>query len=362
MIIIILFLFGLALEFFYKKSRFLKFIYAIIYLFSFLSFYFDLSTFHHLSYNSTIVYGRINEIYCYSPFAEEHTVTLNLFLFIFCISAFIFGVFRRSLSPILMTTSLIYILIGLSINIFVLVQLSKHDIGILSLYISNHASGVSTEIFFPILNILISLRLIYKAIRYEIENTNTRNYKNKFLNNLNNFLAKNGRNPFWLILFSVPVFIVITLILILFGQETTSIVKVFTETATWKFSQHTFPHPIPDTSSGGHYLCTVAAVGDPKLVKPLRLGKRQGKMIVVNRQLLIANAFEDLLQDFSPKLHFIIRKNYDKYGFNISKQINSKFWSNLVYIAMKPLEWFFLFILYLCCTKPEEKINIQYAL
>ncbi len=108
-------------------------------------------------------------------------------------------------------------------------------------------------------------------------------------------------------------------------------------------------------------MCTVAAAGDPKFVKPLRLGKRHGKIIVVNRQLLIANAFEELIQDLSPKAHRIIRSNYDKYGFNISKKINTIFLSNMVYLLMKPLEWFFLITLYLFCTEPEKKINSQYA-
>jgi hypothetical protein len=257
--------------------------------------------------------------------------------------------------------SLIFILIGLVINVFIYYQLSQHSIGILSHYNTKH---VDIPELIPLFNILISMWFIFKAITQEIDKTSDREYDNKFLNYLNSFLYKKGRNPLWLILLSLPVFFIITLILILFGQETTSIVKVFTETATWRFSQHSFPNPIPAEPPriGGHYLCTVAVSGDPKLVKPLRLGKRHGKIIVVNRQLLVANAFEELIQDFSPKLHFIIRKNYDKYGFNISTKINSVFWSNMVYILMKPLEWFFLVILYLFCVKPEDKINAQYTL
>ena len=51
-----------------------------------------------------------------------------------------------------------------------------------------------------------------------------------------------------------------------------------------------------------HYLCTVAARGHPWLVRPLRLGRRRGATILVNRQLAVANAFEDLLHERWPRL------------------------------------------------------------
>ena len=147
-----------------------------------------------------------------------------------------------------------------------------------------------------------------------------------------------------------------------FGQDFDSLVKMFTDTATWKFSEHQplpleYVEPVDD-----HYLCTVAAYGDPKIVKPLGIGKRHGNPILVNRQLQIANAFEEMIQDYCPKLHRVIRRNYDKYGLDLSKKINTVFLSNLTYILMKPLEWFFLICLYLFCLNPEQKIRKQYAI
>ena len=136
------------------------------------------------------------------------------------------------------------------------------------------------------------------------------------------------------------------------------LVKVFTDTSTWMFSQKMHP-PILDHR--GHYLCTVAATGNPKIVKPLRLGTRGGQTIIVNRQLQIANAFEECIQDLSPNAHRLIRKNYDRHGYNISLYINSAMRSNMVYFAMKPLEWMFLIFLYLFCVNPEQKIQKQYA-
>ena len=95
-------------------------------------------------------------------------------------------------------------------------------------------------------------------------------------------------------------------------------------------------------------------------MKPLRTGKRNNKLIIVNRQLLIANAFEDLLACKAPKMHRIIRKTYDRLGFPISKYITTKRRSDFVYFIMKPLEWLFLFVLYTIDVKPENRIHMQY--
>ena len=159
----------------------------------------------------------------------------------------------------------------------------------------------------------------------------------------------------------LPIFIIITIILTLFGQHTDSLVKVFTDTATWHLSQKIHAPILPHVDHGGHYLCTVAANGSPNIVKPIRYGKRGGKRIIVNRQLLVANAFESLLEDYLPKFHKVIRRNYDKYGLDLSRKINTPRLSNLTYILMKPLEWLFLVCLYLFDVNPEKRISIQYA-
>ena len=75
---------------------------------------------------------------------------------------------------------------------------------------------------------------------------------------------------------------------------------------------------------------------------------------------VLANAFEQLIQERTPKLHRRIRDFYDKYGYPVSKHIRSAWSADVVYIIMKPLEWFFLLTLYLCDTKPENRINSQY--
>ena len=114
---------------------------------------------------------------------------------------------------------------------------------------------------------------------------------------------------------------------------------------------------------GGHYLCSVAANGHKEVVKPVRLGERNGGKIICNRQLLIANAFEELLQDKVPFIHQFIRKNYNKVGNLIHRHyglFNNKYFSDFIYLLMKPLEWFFLAVLYCFDHNPENRIAKQY--
>ncbi len=263
---------------------------------------------------------------------------------------------NKTLPPLTSTLSLVFILIGIILSSVILFQISEHD----TQSIDNHSSseGQILFLFAPFFSIIIGICLVFQVINQEISETSERSYSNKYFNSLNTFLATKSRKSIWLVILLFPVFFIVTLILILFGQDANSIVKVFTDTATWKLSQQVHP---PILTHNGHYLCTVAAVGHPKIVKPLRIGKRNGRQIIVNRQLLIANAFEEMIQDFLPKLHIIIRQNYDKYGYNISKKINTIHLSNMTYILMKPLEWVFLICLYLFCVKPEKKINRQYV-
>ncbi|MFI8710033.1 DUF6688 family protein [Bacillus sp. NPDC077411] len=157
-----------------------------------------------------------------------------------------------------------------------------------------------------------------------------------------------------------PVLIIIQLILVLFGQRPDSLIRVFLETSSFNYSN--IPAPKPEIVKGdGHYLCTVSARGHKKLVKPVRAGIRAGARIPVNRQLLIANAFENILEQYVPNLHKAIRNFYDKYGYPISRHINSKWSADIIYLIMKPLEWLFLVVLYAVDKNPENRIHIQYS-
>lgn len=116
----------------------------------------------------------------------------------------------------------------------------------------------------------------------------------------------------------------------------------------------------PNVIVDEHYLCTVAAGGHAGIVKPLRMGERHGHRVVVNRQLCIANAFEQILEERVPRFHRLVRNVYDSYGLPVARLIRTKFAADIVYICMKPLEWMFLIVIYLCDVKPENRIAVQY--
>ncbi|UJL48354.1 hypothetical protein KFZ58_18510 [Virgibacillus sp. NKC19-16] len=172
------------------------------------------------------------------------------------------------------------------------------------------------------------------------------------------FLYK--KMPVLWVIISLPVLLIIQFILVLFGQRPDSFIRVFLETSSFNYSK--IPAPKPEMVEGdGHYLCTVSARGHKKLVKPVRAGVRHGDRIVVNRQLLIANAFENILEEYTPNCHRVIRNFYDTYGYPISKHIKTKGAADIVYLFMKPLEWFFLFVLYAVDKNPENRICVQYS-
>lgn len=212
----------------------------------------------------------------------------------------------------------------------------------------------------PLNYILCSARLLRQIINIHSENQEEKGiyYENRFLNFCHIILtsSKNWYAVAFLVL--IPLLGVLLIILVLFGQSPDSIIKAFTETSDWTLSQKISPPPI---KYEGHYLCTVAVNGHKSLVKPTRMGIRHGVKIVVNRQLCIANAFEQLIQEKTPGIHKFIRYIYDKYGYPVSKHITTSWRADFVYVLMKPLEWFFLFILYFVDVNPENRIAMQYT-
>ncbi|QDI93031.1 hypothetical protein EPH95_06260 [Salicibibacter halophilus] len=185
-------------------------------------------------------------------------------------------------------------------------------------------------------------------------------YNNKFMIFLYRISNKYQKMPkLWsVILF--PVLVIIQLILVLFGQRPDSFIRVFLETSSFNYSN--IPMPEPETlEDDGHYLCTVSAKGHKKLVKPIRAGSRRGLRITVNRQLMVANAFENIFEQYMPSFHKVIRNFYDRFGYPISRHINSKWTADITYLLMKPLEWLFLVVIYTVDKKPENRILMQYS-
>ena len=155
-----------------------------------------------------------------------------------------------------------------------------------------------------------------------------------------------------------PLLGVIIVQLFLFGQAPDSIIRAWTETSDWTLSQRVSPQNVYFDE---HYLCTVAAGGHRRLVRPLRRGIRHGHEVIVNRQLCVANAFEQVLEERTPRFHRAVRRFYDRYGFPVARLIHSPYVADLIYCLMKPLEWLFLTVLYLTDARPENRIAIQYT-
>ncbi len=208
--------------------------------------------------------------------------------------------------------------------------------------------------------ILIAVRRVKFHITEHVRIINERQtvFRNKFAFRLNKIMSKISTMTAFCFLLVFPIAALLEVIFILCGQGPDGFIKAFTMTADWTFSTQTPPPPI---EYEGHYLCTVAAGGHKKVVKPLRYGKRLGSKIVVNRQLLTANAFEDMIKEKLPHFHRIVRGFYDKYGYPVSKCITTPLRADIVYILMKPFEYIFIFALYLFDSNPENRIAVQYS-
>lgn len=182
-------------------------------------------------------------------------------------------------------------------------------------------------------------------------------YKSRFLNDCSRILADSGNWALFALLLTLPMLCIIIIVLLLFGQRPDSAIRAFTETSDWALSTKISPPPVVYDS---HYLCTVAMQGHKKLVKPQRMGIRRGEKIMVNRQLCVANAFEQLLEERTPRFHRALRNFYDTYGYPVSRHIKTPFCADAIYLIMKPLEWLFVIVLYLFDEKPENRIARQY--
>ena len=240
-------------------------------------------------------------------------------------------------------------------------------IGIATLYLGSALCilwciqlGFSTQYLwlwvFPLNCVIITAKTIRGLVLQKLERDSARERPAKLV--WLSALFNDASNWPWLALIAaLPVLGIVAAVLTLFGQEPDSILKAWTHTADWTFSQKAAP---PNIMMDEHYLCTVAAGGHKKVVKPIRTGNRHGHTVLVNRQLCVANAFEQLLQERAPSLHRVIRKAYDKTGYPIAKHIRSPYLADCIYFFMKPLEWIFVAVLYLFDAKPENRIAVQY--
>jgi hypothetical protein len=281
-----------------------------------------------------------------TAFSPDHRATI-IFLIAVCIIGYAASRFKDSIiSPISEVLINSILLIGIVLNVFI-------------------AMHINAEFWvfgnLPII-LLFVIELIdnhKKAIVFVSKNCEAKNRFERIALKIldSNFLFK---IPLLMVL-ALPILVLITSFLMLFGQKPDSIIRAFTDTYKHGFSQ--LDYMCDNVHCGGHFLCSVAANGHESIVVPKRYGERRGKRIICNRQLLVANAFEELIEERAPEIHAFIRGNYNKVGNVIHRYydiFNLKIVSDIVYFFMKPLEWIFLIILYSFDRNPENRIAKQY--
>ncbi len=286
-----------------------------------------------------------------APFAFEHTTGLYA-LIILCISSYIISYSKllvkfSSFPPIIEVLINSFLLIGFILNVVISFQLSE----IYSLI----AIGLG----------LIFLFELVENHRYFILNKKESGSQYRGVNQvLWQFLCLPifTKVPIFL-LFLLPVVIIFTTILVLFGQEPDALIRVFTDTYYHGFSQ--LNHECDDVicQDGDCYVCTVAATGNTAIVRYERMGIRNGRPIKCSRQLLVASAFEKLWSDKLPRTHRLFRSGYDAFGSwlqNNPSITRNTIISTLGYLFLKPFEWLFLLVLYTFYQKPENIIASRY--
>jgi hypothetical protein len=283
-----------------------------------------------------------------SFFSPSHKLTILVIIFAAQISYIYCSWFKREIkSPIFEVLLNCILFLGIVVNTLLVFHLDL---------------ALSAMGNIPI--IILFIRQLFINHQYFVNQYQAEKYhpSNKFNHICWKILSS---HPIWkfpiLFLLCFPLLIILSGILLLFGQKPDSAIRAFTDTYKHGLSQ--LDYLCKNVDCGDHYLCSVAANGHSNIVKPIRYGTRKGGKIICNRQLLVSNAFEELIEQKLPKTHRFIRKNYNKVGNVIHKHytlFNNKLLADLIYILMKPLEWFFLLILYTFDKNPESRIAQQY--
>lgn len=296
---------------------------------------------------------QLKNLEIHTPIFSEAEPTI-IFIFVIGIAGYLYLRVRplKKIPPLMAIISMSAMYLWVIEVLVFTVQVFKGDLSgdnLLDLYL----------LVYPICIICIVARTVISKVHewqeYEMERAKIQ--RNQFLNFADKILSNSKLWPIYAIVFMFPLLGIIIGILLLFGQAPDSVIKAWTETADWTLSLKEAPQNIEYDE---HYLCTVAAGGHKKIVKPVRKGIRHGHEVIVNRQLCIANAFEQILEEKTPRFHKLVRGIYDRYGFPVARLIKSKWIADIIYIVMKPLEWIFLMVIYTIDVHPENRIVTQY--
>lgn len=286
----------------------------------------------------------------HQPIASEYWITVIAIMVIFFVGLVVLYVTDVRYTPPLVTSLAIS---ALYIGCIYTSIWTYH-------YVGNDGMEFVYFLLLPLNTILISARLIVqKTAEYEPDKSRMDKIENNAILNFYNRMCQNSVFlPIAGLILMIPLLGVMIIFLLLFGQSPDAAIKAFTETSDFRLSTKISPQNLYYDE---HYLCTVAAGGDRKIVKPLRRGVRHGHEVTVNRQLEVANAFEEVIQVRTPKFHRHLRHFYDTYGFPIARLIKRNWVADMVYFIMKPLEYIFVIFLYLTEVHPEDRIALQYT-
>ncbi|MDE5908506.1 MAG: hypothetical protein K2H52_07205 [Lachnospiraceae bacterium] len=293
----------------------------------------------------------------HEPFCSEHMLSIIIFAFWGFFSYFILKFARKKLPPLFEVILLGGVYIGCGLCLVWMFQLLCGARPLGMRYGESDVFVCLCLCIVPLLYLIHAVSMMVKLVKEKAEKQKSIQYENSIMQRINVWFLK-GANLFWAALIALlPLLGILVMLLCLFGQQPDGIILAFTKTSDWVLSKEIAPPPVAyDT----HYLCTVSLRGHKKLVKPIRYGIRKGEKIVVNRQLCVANAFEQLIMEKTPRFHRLVRNFYDTYGYPISRHIYHAWTADAVYLMMKPLEWIFLLALYLFDEKPEDRICSQY--
>ena len=289
----------------------------------------------------------------HTPIYSKAAVTISIIFILAIVGYFILQyVHMENMAPLVVVFAISAMYLGIIQLIILTVQVIELDFtkaDLMDLYL----------LILPACSVIIAARTILKKIHEWNEmNKEMGKIEEEPILTFSERIIENAKLwPSIAVLLMLPLLGILIMILVLFGQAPDSVIKAWTETSDWALSQKQSP---PNIYYDEHYLCTVAAGGHRKIVKPLRKGVRHGHEVIVNRQLCIANAFEEIIQEKTPRFHRAVRSFYDRYGFPLAKMIRNKWQADVVYVIMKPLEWIFLLVLYSVDVHPENRIAVQY--
>ena len=306
----------------------------------------------------------------HEPLSGEHMLSILALIAVGLISYAYLKSKKDTAPPLAAVLSMTGVYLGIMVNLLVIVQLfggAAADVPFGNAF----PGDILLMMLVPFNYILLSVHLLLRVVKGQSRRVQSERaeqqgagtgeepgpYKTPFLNDCSRILGESEHWALYALLLTLPLLCIIASALLLFGQRPDSVIRAFTETSDWALSARVSP---PEVLIDSHYLCTVAMQGHRELVKPQRLGLRRGSKIMVNRQLCVANAFEQLLEERTPRFHRAVRKFYDTCGYPISRHIRTPLTADIIYLIMKPLEWLFVAALYLFDAKPEDRIARQY--